>query len=176
MSGLQSNLSIRMMALSFSIRDLFIPRLNILREAGITPESCLLDYGCGSGSYITPVANLVGPSGRVYALDIQPAAVAMVKGIVKRRGLKNITIIESDCDTGLPDNHLDVVLLYDVFHDLKQPERILAELHRVLKPTGKLSFSDHHLKEKEIVSSVSEGNYFRLTEQGKKTYTFAPTT
>jgi ubiquinone/menaquinone biosynthesis C-methylase UbiE len=81
--------------------------------------------------------------------------------------------ILSDCQTGLTDNSLDVVLLYDIFHDLGDPNRILEELHRVLKPEGILSFSDHHMKENEIVSGVTNSGLFKLATRGKRTYTFS---
>jgi len=49
---------------------------------------------------------------------------------------------------------------------------VLEELHRVLKPEGILSFSDHHMKESEILSRLTSGGLFRLWKKGKKTYSF----
>jgi hypothetical protein len=49
---------------------------------------------------------------------------------------------------------------------------VLTELRRVLKPAGLLSFSDHHMKEGEILSGITETGLFRLSEKGKKTYGF----
>ena len=59
--------------------------------------------------------------------------------------------ILSDCDTGLPPASIDVVLLYDILHELENRTEVLKELHRVLKPEGILSVSDHHLEEDEII-------------------------
>ena len=81
-------------------------------------------------------------------------------------------IILSDCATGLDDNVIDVVLLYDIYHDLSDSDGVLRELHRVLRPEGLLSFSDHHMKEDEILSSITETGLFTLSEKGKKTYSF----
>ena len=80
--------------------------------------------------------------------------------------------ILSDCQTGLPDNTLDAILLYDAFHNLSDPDVVLKELHRVLKPDGALSFSDHHMKENEIISQVTNGGLFRLLRKGERTYGF----
>jgi ubiquinone/menaquinone biosynthesis C-methylase UbiE len=160
------------MSLSFAIRDFLLPRGNVLKEVRIEPGSRVLDYGCGPGSYIPHVAELVGLSGKVYALDIHPLAIERVRRMATSRQLANVETICSDCKTGLPGQSVDVVLLYDTFHDLAEPNKVLEELHRVLKPRGLLSFSDHHLKEEGIRSRVSEAGFFRLLTRGKKTYTF----
>jgi len=67
---------------------------------------------------------------------------------------------------------IDVALLYDTFHSLKDPSGVLEELHRVLKPNGILSFSDHHMKEDEILSKVTDRGLFRVSKKGKRTYSF----
>lgn len=133
----------------------------------------MLDYGCGSGSYITAAAELVGDSGRIYALDIHPLAIERARRIASRNHLVNVETIRSDCATGLPDDSVDVALLYDVFHKLSDPDRVLEELHRVLTPDGILSFSDHHIKEDKIVSGVVDKGLFRLSGKGEKTYSFS---
>jgi len=168
----KSNLDFRGMALYYRFRDLFLPRMNILKEVGIEPGFCVLDYGCGPGSYIIPLAELVGASGKIYALDIHPLAVQRVQGIASKKQLTNVKTICSNCKTGLPDSSIDVVLLYDTYHNLGDPDGVLAELHRVLKPNGILSFSDHHMKETEIVSKLTSGGLFRLSRKGKKTHSF----
>lgn len=162
----------RLMALSFAIRDLLLPRRNVLRDVKIEPGFRVLDYGCGSGSYIPGVAELVGLSGKVYALDIHPLAIEKVRRMAANKHLTNVEAICSDCETGLPGQSIDMVLLYDTFHDLAEPNKVLEELHRVLKPRGLLSFSDHHMKEKEIRSRVTEAGFFTLLTRGKRTYTF----
>jgi len=168
----QSNLDFRLMALSYKVRDLFSPRIDVLKEVGIKPGFRVLDYGCGPGSYIVPLAELVGESGEIYALDIHPLAVKMVQSIASNRGLTNVKTILSDCNTGLPESSIDVVLLYDIFHDLSEPNDVLQELHRILKPTGILSFSDHHMKEGDILSKVTAESLFKLSTRGQKTHSF----
>jgi ubiquinone/menaquinone biosynthesis C-methylase UbiE len=173
MDKAESNLGFKLMAFGYRFRDLRLPRMNILKEVGIKPGFHVLDYGCGPGSYIVPLAELVGESGKVYALDIHPLAIRKVQGIASKEQLANVETILSDCQTGLPDNSLDVVLLYDIFHHLSDPDVVLKELHRVLKPDGILSFSDHHLKENEIVSEVTNSGLFRLARKGQRTYSFS---
>lgn len=132
----------------------------------------MLDFGCGPGGYVLAVSEAIEATGKLYALDTMPVALEMVRKIVDKNKLANVKTIQSDCDTGLPSEELDAVLLYDVFHDLADQNAVLSELHRVLKPEGVLSFSDHHLKENEIVSSVTSSGLFRLLRKNQRTYTF----
>jgi len=168
----EPDLNFRIMSFAFGIRDIFRPRKKILGEVGIRPGFRVLDYGCGSGSYITAAAGLVGDAGMIYALDIHPLAIERARRIASRNHLPNVETIRSDCATGLPDDSVDVALLYDVFHKLSDPDSVLEELRRVLKPDGILSFSDHHLMEDEIVSRVTEGGLFKLLEKNRKTCSF----
>ena len=167
-----SKFDFQFMSVGYKFRDLRLPRINILKEVGIKPGFSVLDFGCGPGSYITPLAELVGESGKIYALDIHPLAIQRVKDIASKKRLANLETILSDCQTGLPDNTLDAVLLYDAFHHLSDSNGVLQELHRVLKPDGILSFGDHHMKENEIVAGLTNGGLFRLLRKGQRTYTF----
>jgi len=168
-----SNFNFKVMAFVFKFRDILRPRKNILEESGIKPGFHVLDYGCGPGSYTAATSKLAGNSGKVHALDIHPPAIQMVLDIASRNKLTNVETILSDCNTGLHDDSVDVVLLYDVFHDLGDSNRVLEELHRVLKPDGFLSFTDHHMKEQEIVSRVTGSGLFKLSRKGKRTYSFS---
>lgn len=161
------------MSSMFKLRDLLAPREGILKEVSIKPGFQVLDYGCGPGAYLVDVAERVGESGRVYALDLHPLAIQRVQSLARRRKLTNVGTICSDCQTGLPDQSVDVVLLYDIFHGLSEPHAVLAELHRVLKQNGTLSFMDPHMNEDKIISSVTDGRLFRLVRKGEKTCTFS---
>jgi len=169
----QSMLGFKLMSLTFKIRDFFSPRINVLREVGIKPGNRVLDYGCGPGSYIVPLLSLVGASGEIFALDIHPLAIESVEDIASRKRLKNVNTIQSNCETGLSDQSLDVVLLYDTYHDLNNPDEVLREMNRILKAEGILSFSDHHMKNEEIKERIANTNLFKFLRKGKKTYTFS---
>lgn len=170
-----SSIGFKLMKLMFKVRDLLGPRLDVLKEAGIERGFSVLDFGCGPGGYIIPLIELVGTYGKIYALDIHSLAIREVKRIAARKGIKNIETIESNCSTGIPDNCVDTVLLYDVFHDLAHPNDVLRELQRILKPGGTLSFSDHHMKEEQVLARVAGDGMFRFVRKGKKTYSFAKT-
>lgn len=148
------------------------PRKEIVEEVGLKAGFQVPDYGCGPGGYVLPVAKIIGSSGKLYALDAASIAIEMVNKIVAKNHLNNVETILSDCDTKLPDGKLNVVLLYDVFHDLEDQKSVLKELHRVLKENGEISFSDHHLKDNEIVSRITEDGLFTFQKKNSNTYTF----
>jgi len=168
----KSNLDFRLMSLTYKFRDVIKPRASILEEVGIKAGFHVLDYGCGPGSYIVPLAKLVGKSGKIYALDVHPLAIQAVQRLASRNRLENIQTILSDSKTELPPNSVDLVLLYDILHDLDNASGVLAELDRILKPKGVLSVSDHHLKEEEIISRVTGTGLFKLSTKGKRTCSF----
>jgi len=148
------------------------PRKKVLQEIEILPGFQVLDYGAGPGSYTIPAAQRVGDEGKVYALDIHPLAVNGVAKTAKNKGLNNVETIQSDCATGLADTSIDLIFLFDIFHELGRPEDVLGELHRVLKPRGVLAVNDHHLSEDEITAGLTGGGLFKLSARGEKTYRF----
>lgn len=173
MNKSMSDFGFRLMSFGYKFRDFRLPRMNILKEVEIKPGFYVLDYGCGPGGYIAAAAQLVSESGKVYALDIHPLAIKQVQDIVSKQKIANVETILSDCATGLPDESIDIVLLYDIFHSLSKPDEVLAELHRVLKPDGILSFNDHHMKEEpEIISKVTGKGLFTLSKKGERVYNF----
>jgi ubiquinone/menaquinone biosynthesis C-methylase UbiE len=168
----QSGFNFWLMSLSFKFRDFFSPPQKSLKEVGFKPGFQVLDYGCGPGGYIAPLTDLVGKSGKIYALDTSHHAIKSVKKMIIAKHLTNIETIHSDCKTGLADSSLDVILLYDIFHALKHPHDVLKELHRVLKAHGILSVSDHHLEESTLISSLTDSGFFKMAAKGNKTISF----
>jgi ubiquinone/menaquinone biosynthesis C-methylase UbiE len=172
MSSVMEYLDFQLGSLWFGLRDKLSPPGELLAEARIREGACVLDYGCGPGGYTLAVTELAGPSGRVYAADVNPLALKRVRARAAKKGFSNIETIQTDCATGLQSASVDVALLYDTCHDLVDPADVLEELHRVLKPGGILSFSDHHLSEQEIVATVTAGGLFKLSRKNAKTYSF----
>ena len=169
----QSGISFKLMSLFLKVRDLFKPRGRVLKETGIQRGDTVLDFGCGPGGYIRPLAKMVGPSGKIYALDMNPQAVRMVKSFADKNHLANIETIVSDGKTGLSDGSMDYVLLFDVLHHLSRPETVLAEFHRILKPDGILAMSDHHMEDEAIKKIIGGSGYFKLRTRDKNAFLFS---
>ena len=149
-----SNLGFRFMSFYFRFRDYFSPPIKFLERVGIQAGSIVLDFGAGSGSYSIPAAQLVGPTGVVYAADIHPLAIKEIEKKADAKRIKNIRTILTDCETKLADASIDVVLLFYVLHDFKNPDLIIRELIRVLKPKGTLAVIDHKFDNDEVVSTI----------------------
>ena len=137
-----------------------------VRKLDLKEGQKILDYGCGIGSYTFPAANLVGEKGRVYALDKQPLAIKKIEEKAQMEGFRNIDTILSDEDTGLPDESVDVILLYGVLPEIEHKESLLRELYRVLRPNGYLSTRFCFRIKKDRILEIMEGtNLFSLREQ-----------
>jgi ubiquinone/menaquinone biosynthesis C-methylase UbiE len=164
--------SFSMMANAFKLRDLFIKPQTVLSEAHLRAGYSVVDFGCGPGSFSLEAARQVGPSGKVYAIDKNPLALNSVRKRVAASGLENVRTILTDGVLDIPSHSMDVVLLYDIFHYFVQPHPVLHEVHRVLKPHGILSMSDHHMKERDIFLGILQHGLFSFFSRGKYTYTF----
>jgi ubiquinone/menaquinone biosynthesis C-methylase UbiE len=106
----------------------------------IRPGQVIADIGAGSGYYTLRLADAVGARGRVYATDIQPEMLALIKRKIDA-GLpgKNVELIlGTETDTRLPAAAIDMALMVDVYHELAQPQTFLRSVKSALKPDGRL--------------------------------------
>jgi len=141
-----SNGSFRFMAFSMRIHDFIHPFIEKrIRQFGITRGITVVDYGCGPGRYTTKLADFVGNTGKVYALDIHKLAINTVKKKIKKYNLKNIEPILIDgYDSTLPDDTADVVCAIDMFPGVKKPTDLLKEIRRITKKDGILIIDGWH--------------------------------
>jgi len=168
----QGSLDFRLMSLEFRIRDRLRSPSKILEKAGVGVGMTVLDFGCGPGGFSLAAARLVGPGGQVTAVDIHPLALTSVRKSAERRGIKNLRAISGIGPAAVSDGGVDVVLMYDVLHDLGDADQILADIHRILKPGGRLTVRDHHLNESLLASIVCGKGFFRPAGRAAKTFLF----
>lgn len=160
------NIVFRGMAFALWLMEPFKRSRERLTGAGLEKGQVVLEYGCGIGSYTIPAAQIVGDEGTVYALDIHPLAIATVKKRSAKENLTNIKTILSDRETGLPDESMDIVLLYDTFHLVRDQQALLKELHRVLKPDGFLSADYMHTDKEAFLETICGENRFSFQSLG----------
>jgi SAM-dependent methyltransferase len=118
-----------------------MPRLRA--ELALAPGTSVADVGAGAGALTVALAAEIGPSGRVYATDIDPEALEEIRGRVAAAGLRNVTILQARArDTGLPTSCCDAVVLRRVYHHLSEPTATNLDLLRALRPGGVLAIID----------------------------------
>jgi ubiquinone/menaquinone biosynthesis C-methylase UbiE len=172
MVELVSNSLFNVLSFMIAIRDILANLDKVVDEIGIQSGDIVLDYGCGLGSFTIPAAKRAGEKGKVFALDIHPLAIKRTKKKAQRNKITNIEYIHSDCDTGLDEASVDVVLFYDLLKSLLTPQKQLNELHRILRPRGILCVKDIH-SDDQILSIVTEKSLFKLKTKGKKQFIFS---
>jgi tRNA A58 N-methylase Trm61 len=110
-----------------------------LRAIGIAKGSAVADIGAGSGYMTLRMAKLVGPGGKVYAVDIQPRMLELLQENLKKQKLTNVeTVLGMIDDPKLPAASVDLVLLVDVYHEFSEPQKMLRHIREALKPDGRL--------------------------------------
>ena len=97
------------------------------------------DIGAGSGYYTMLLSAAAGPSGRVYATDIQPEMLALIRRKIEKTPMPNVELVLGTAtESRLPDASVDLALMVDVYHELAQPQMFLQSLNRAIKPDGRL--------------------------------------
>jgi FkbM family methyltransferase len=113
----------------------------VLRALELERGMSVADIGAGSGYYSRRIAELVGNSGIVYAIDIQPQMLEMLEREVAKRNISNIRpILATPTELRLQAGSLDLAVMVDVYHELEYPYETLAQIVRALKPRGRIVF------------------------------------
>lgn len=138
----------------------------ILMKIGVTNGEKILDFGSGIGTYTIPAAKLAGSRGIVYALDKDKKNLDELMRKIGLEDLGNIKRVDTSGETKIPleEESIDIVLLYDVFHDYYFPSpedrrRLLDDIYRILKPDGFLSVWPKHL-ESEAKEEIENANFY----------------
>jgi len=112
----------------------------ILEAVEIKPDFIAADLGCGSGFFTVPLANRVK---KVYGIDVQKEMLEFLERKIKRLKINNIMLLLSE-ENEIPLDHESVDLLVSVntLHEFNDKERIIEEIHRVLKQRGRALIAD----------------------------------
>jgi len=122
-----------------------------LDAIGIKQGDLVADVGAGVGYFTWRMAERVGPTGKVYANDIQPRMLEQLKKNIAARGLTNIVpVLGLEDDPKLPVGKLDLELLVDVYHEFSKPREMLAKLREALKPSGRLVLLEYRKEDPTV--------------------------
>lgn len=124
-------------------RNIVLSPQRLASRLNLTLTSKVLEIGAGSGFYSVEVARRV-PKGHLELSDLQPEMLKKAQQKLEAKGLTNAGYTLTDAST-LPfqDNAFDVIFLVAVLGEIKAQKVFLSEAHRVLKPGGILSISEH---------------------------------
>jgi len=139
---------------------------------GIAPGKTVADIGAGSGWFTVRAAKRVGNTGRVYAVDINPAAIKYIDERIQKDQLNNVkTIVGKPDNPELPPNSVDAVLLLKTYHEVAEPVTLLRNLRAALRPGSRVGIIDRdgngedHGVHKEIVLREASQAGYRLLEE-----------
>lgn len=115
-----------------------------LKEASVSKNMIVADFGAGSGYYTFSASRLVGDDGQVYAIDANSDLLERIKTEAKRENLKNIEIIKANPEnkngTGLKESIVDLVVIANIFFSFEKKIEVAKEAFRVLHKGGRVLF------------------------------------
>jgi ubiquinone/menaquinone biosynthesis C-methylase UbiE len=152
--------------------------ISVLKDIGFKSGQIIVDFGCGSGIYDVLLSKIIGPEGKIYAIDSdERGLLSQLLDEIKRLNLQNIEVTKTSGKINFPvDNKMvDFVLLYDVLHLIDDDEKklLIQECSRVLKKQGIISYHATHVdgKDDAIIKEahmLMKSNGFILSESFQK--------
>ena len=122
--------------------DLLVPALEL------KPGMTVADIGAGTGYFTWRMAQAVAPGGQVYASDVQPEMIALLKRSMAERRIVNVVPLQAGVkDAGLKPASLDLALLVDVYHELEYPFEVIGHVVRALKPGARLVLVEYRAED-----------------------------
>jgi ubiquinone/menaquinone biosynthesis C-methylase UbiE len=124
---------------------------NALDALGPLTGLTLADIGAGSGYFTVRLAARTGPTGRVYANDLQPEMLKMLATRLTRENVKNVTLVQGTTDDPkLPPASVDLALMVDVYHEFSEPQKMLRAIRAALKPDGRLVLLEYRKEDPDV--------------------------
>jgi ubiquinone/menaquinone biosynthesis C-methylase UbiE len=122
-----------------------------LDALNLKPGMVVADVGAGTGYMSLKMAKRVGPSGKVYAEDVQPEMLRMLRQNAGKEKATNVeTVLGNETDPKLPAGQIDLILLVDVYHEFSQPQKMLQRMREALKPDGRLVLLEYRKEDPNV--------------------------
>ena len=149
--------------------------VSTLKIAEVQPGQTVLEVGCGTGFFTIPAAQMVGEQGSIVALDASSAFLEVVARKVQEEKINNVHIMQRDAlNTGLETASIDKVLLFGVIpFPLLALDKLLPEMHRVLKPEATMSvWLFPPLVHNWVPGAIAKSGFFEQTNERSNVYNF----
>jgi ubiquinone/menaquinone biosynthesis C-methylase UbiE len=122
-----------------------------VRLLQIPQGASVADIGAGSGYITLLLSAAVGPTGQVFANDLQPQMIEILRRRLASQNVTNVTLVQGSVDDpNLPPASVDLALMVDVYHELSRPQAMLQKLRRALKPGGRLALVEYRKEDPAI--------------------------
>jgi ubiquinone/menaquinone biosynthesis C-methylase UbiE len=120
----------------------------VLAAMHLKDGDAVAEIGAGTGFFSRRLARAVAPTGTVYAEDIQPEMLDMVRKYAADEGIANIVpVLGNETDPALPAGRMDWILLVDVYHEFQEPAPMLAKIRQALKPGGRVALVEYRAED-----------------------------
>ena len=120
----------------------------VLEVMDLEAGDIVADVGCGSGYYARRIAPRVQPGGMVFCEDIQPEMLEIMERLAGEEGVTGIELVlGTPSDPGLPAGEVDWVIIADVYHEMSDPELMLAGILRALAPGGRVALLEYRVED-----------------------------
>lgn len=124
---------------------------DVIDALQIKPGQTIADLGAGSGYYSFRIAALVGPTGKVLAIDIEPAMLEVIAQRARREGIANIATVRSSTqDPNLAPRSVDLLFMVDVYHELEFPYEVMTKVRAALKPGGRVALVEYRAEDPDV--------------------------
>ena len=122
----------------------------LIENLSLRPTDKVVDLGAGSGYFTFRIAPLVS-QGKIYAVDISPQMLSIIRAKMKKNAAENIEpVLSTVTDLKLEENLADCVLIVDAYHEFSHPLEMGQSIYRTLKPGGKLVLIEYRLEDPGI--------------------------
>ncbi len=123
----------------------------LIKALRLRPGMNVADIGAGTGALSFPMAKQVAPGGVVFAVEIQPELLDIIRTRSKQRGVKNVrTVLGTTTNPKVPENSMDLMLLVDVYHEFDFPREMVTNMIRGLKKGGRLVLVEYRGEDPEV--------------------------
>jgi ubiquinone/menaquinone biosynthesis C-methylase UbiE len=115
----------------------------VTKGLSLAPGQSVADIGAGGGQLTVALAHVVGPTGRLYATELESDRLRAIRRAADSAGMRNVTVLEAHATrTNLPDRCCDALVVRFVYHHFKNPALINKSMYQSLKPGGRLAIID----------------------------------
>lgn len=123
-------------------RRKWLPVDAIIERLALRPGLQIADIGAGTGFFAIPMAHAVAPEGKVFAVDLQPEMLQLLRQKLDPE-IRNVETLEGSAHhSNLPGESCDLVLVANVWHEFDDHPGVLREVARLLRPEGRLAILD----------------------------------